>query len=654
MLPLLAPILFTILIHQIFRCLGTGRRAALLHTAMTLGVFIAASTELLSLFHLLTFPALLTTWLLADAAAITIHIFTPRHPASSIKQTPPLSVSERAIFCLIILILATTFFSGISSAPTNWDSMTYHLPRVMHWMQNRSVAHYPTTCLPQLYQPPLAEFAILHLQLLTGSDRWAFSIQWLAFALCLAGTSLIATQFTTDRRPQLFASAIVASTPVAILQAQSTQNSLVLAAWLVCGSYFLLTISRHPPGQRTWTILAFGTSLGLAIFTKGTAYALGLPLVLGFAIVLIRKISPRDMLATTAAIVIALSLNAGHFSRNLRAFDNPLVAPSEFIIYRPQQMSPALFLSNIVRNLALNLASPSISLNQWMHGRIDALHSAIGLSTSDPRITSPGQRFDLHWHVINEDLTGNPLHLLLIAAAMYLLIRNVRRPGSGGGMGEPGGLFITAGILIASAAFCTTLKWQLFNVRLQLPLFVLAAIPAAIALAQIRRQILPAGIVLAMLLLSLPFVFLNPGHPLFGRHSIFLHPRQEQYFANRTTLYQPYQQMTDFLAAHDCSTIALAGGGDGWEYPLWIMMHSKLNRWPRITAATEALHHADAIVLLDSPMQSQLPADVLLQWPVHHFADMIVFIPPTVPPDPDPAAAPNAPPANSHPPVLSR
>jgi len=56
--------------------------------------------------------------------------------------------------------------------PYNWDSLTYHLPRIMHWVQNKSVAHYATNIDRQIASPPLAEFINLHIYLLMGKKMW--------------------------------------------------------------------------------------------------------------------------------------------------------------------------------------------------------------------------------------------------------------------------------------------------------------------------------------------------------------------------------------------------------------------------------------------------------------------------------------------------
>ena len=73
--------------------------------------------------------------------------------------------------------------------------MSYHMPRVMHWIQNQNVDFYPTSTTRQLYVSPFSEYVILHLQLIVNGDRLANLVQWFSMFGSLIGVSLIAREF---------------------------------------------------------------------------------------------------------------------------------------------------------------------------------------------------------------------------------------------------------------------------------------------------------------------------------------------------------------------------------------------------------------------------------------------------------------------------
>jgi hypothetical protein len=49
--------------------------------------------------------------------------------------------------------------------------MQYNMPRVIMWIENRSVHFYPTLDYQQLMMSPWCEYAMAHLTMLQGSDR---------------------------------------------------------------------------------------------------------------------------------------------------------------------------------------------------------------------------------------------------------------------------------------------------------------------------------------------------------------------------------------------------------------------------------------------------------------------------------------------------
>jgi hypothetical protein len=64
---------------------------------------------------------------------------------------------DRFTFIGICLILVTNFILGILAPPNNYDSHTYHLSRIIIWIENKNVAHCPTILYQQLNHTVLGE-----------------------------------------------------------------------------------------------------------------------------------------------------------------------------------------------------------------------------------------------------------------------------------------------------------------------------------------------------------------------------------------------------------------------------------------------------------------------------------------------------------------
>ena len=128
--------------------------------------------------------------------------------------------------------------------------MTYHMPRVAHWSQAGSVAHYPTHILRQLWLGPWAEFAIMHLYVLTGGDRLANLVQWLAFAGCIVGSAVVAGALGGGPWRAGWRRSPARPCPMAISQASSTQNDLVASFWLLSLGYWVLRFRAAPSSER--------------------------------------------------------------------------------------------------------------------------------------------------------------------------------------------------------------------------------------------------------------------------------------------------------------------------------------------------------------------------------------------------------------------
>lgn len=542
----------------------TDWRQPVLLGSITWGIWLTLATEALSLFDLFQFEAIVATWVLPAMLWLWLIPHLPsRFQGIRIR---PMAFLDSFFLAGISLILAVTGLIAVISPPNNWDSLIYHLTRVMHWVQNQSVAHYATHEIKQLYQSPWAEYAIAHVYILTGGDQLVNLVQWLSMAGCVVGTSLLARQLGLNFRGQVVTALVTATIPMGLLQAVTTQNDYVVAFWLLCFVSFVLAVRQ----DTAWPyILGAAGSLGLAVLTKPTAYVFGAPFFLGLAWFQWQHRSWQAWKTMAIIGAFVVLINSGHYLQNYLLFDSPLQPQSLGQYgYKNEIFGPGVVVSNLVRNVALHVNVLPETLRTELQGSIASLHRLLGLDISDPRTTWWGTTFAVNGFVIHEDVSGNFVHFALFLAGSAMLVfawrqRSVR-------------LLVThtAGLIVAFILFSAYLKWQPWHSRLQLPLFVLGAPLIGWLLGQLPfRPWLANGLALLLVGQALPFILTNPLHPVLGQPNIFKQDRVQQYFVHRPILAESYQATAARILEEKCDRVGLILPNDTWEYPFWVLLN---------------------------------------------------------------------------------
>jgi hypothetical protein len=545
-------------------------RLAFVATALVVGLFVLASSECLSLLNAFTSIGIALAWflflVLIAACGWRMNMF--KRPGFAWSRLPPYAT----MFMLPVAVIAlAVLITGVVAPPSNWDSMTYHMARVEHWLQNGTVAHYPTSIDRQLYQQPWAEMAIAHMQALSGNDYFAGLIQGGAFVGCLVVVSLIARAFGLSAFGQATAVVMMATVPMAIIQGSSTQNDLVAAFWGVLGAYGTVRIVQSGWSGKLGRLRLAGTAaaLGLALATKGTAYFYSVPLILWIGSSLLYRYRAKALMAGIGMGCIILALNTGTLVRNHQSFGS-ITGPATTSLVN-QAVSPILLLSNVTRNLHTHLTPPVFLESRFrLVERIDRtvrnIHAILDVDISDQRTTawSVGTYGFGIWQ-FEEDNTSAPLHLLLVCMCLVLYVLFARRikPGLIGGYV----LCLVGAFLL----FCLILKVQPWHNRLHLFLFALMT-PF---IACILHNLFPSWVIaigLCLFLLSaFEPTFSNFNRPwLLGERSIWSQSRWQQRFVKRPALAAPYMNVFIPLQSSGCEQVALRIGSDSWEYPLWV------------------------------------------------------------------------------------
>lgn len=455
-----------------------------------------------------------------------------------------------AVLAPLCVLFALAAASALAYRPNNWDSMTYHLARVAHWIQHRSVEVYPTGIARQNVLTPGAEYLLLVLQSIAGTDRLAGLVQLASWAMLVAAAVPLARSFGAPRNAARVGALVVGAAPMAVLQASSTQNDLVAAvatAALAAAALPFLHRRRRWRQGDLGLVLVAGAG---AVLVKPTAVLVAVPLLafaaLGFARTALaggrralRDVTPAAVLALVLAAPLAATARAG--SGELHGFVYQDGAASELADRALNALRGAL--RNLpVTERAGDLVAPARTAGCEHPGRLCLF-------------------FNRHPH---EDSAGNPaLAVLAIAAAACAALRWSSTPARA----RIGAAALVAGWLL----FHGVLRDNVWIPRLQLP----AAVLAVLALGALPRRASRAQAVALALLGALAFAHGARAAVLDARRPLRHWARLRQggapaayYNGGPAGLAALHAQALEALERSGCRRLGLYLGGDSYDYPL--------------------------------------------------------------------------------------
>lgn len=587
MLVLLPVVCFCLWISG-FRRAGFGWRRSLVYASIPCSLICVYSTELLSVFHGLTRLGVSISWLLGAGLSVGWLAYQAGDSSSPVDRSGFVECEEgssgidrweRAALCVAAGLAMIAALDALLSAPNTWDAMAYHLPRVVEWIGNKGVQNYPTIDRQQLTMPPLAEYGMMHLYLLFGTDRLVNLVQWLAYVGCIVGVSLVTEEFGGSGRTQAFAGVLAATIPTALLGASGAKNDNVLSYWIVLTIYFLVAWKRD---QSWWLALAVGVSGALAAFTKGTAYTFMPCLILGCWMMWGSSARRRFVLRMPVLLLLLLSICGPLWARNYRMIGSVFglsyfdgAGDVEGRKYANSHLGVAQAVAGVLRNGSLNLSVPSERVNDASTQLFDRLIWAVGVDPNDfgQMTRSPNgsaRPFRVHWEARDEIMTANQLtfFLFVVACALYVAHYKTRNKDIG---------WLMLGIAGAFVMYCTLLRWAPWNGRYQLALLMLSAVVTALVLTRFWSRLWVRMTMFALLILSLPLATMNGMRPLISRHgfsgTVLRLPREQTYFLD------DHQRLADsFIAAANspsiksCRLVGLDATLLHFEYPMMAMI----------------------------------------------------------------------------------
>ncbi|HXN99933.1 MAG TPA: glycosyltransferase family 39 protein [Candidatus Acidoferrales bacterium] len=584
---LVLPVTAFVLFCRILNKESLDWRRSILGAAVFCGTSVVVITEALSAGQTLTPAAVAISWLAICGGEFLFLKFRTSPESRSERRAESSDESlDSATKWLLGGAGVITILIGITAVvapPSMWDAMDYHLPRVVMWMSNHSVRFYPTPDYVQLIWGPWAEYAMMHTYLLWGSDRFVNMVQFFSMTGCLIGVSAIAKSLGASARGQALAVLVCVTIPEGVLEASGPMNTYVLAFWMTATVVFLLSWNEDP----TWfNLICAGLSAGLAIFTKGTAYAFLPPIVLACWWMGSASTRIKYLKRAVPLLLLVVAINVPQFVRCYELTGSPLGVPLPDGGTRVHQTVDRInltgTLANVLRNASLQMSTPSRRINSRIEQAFRWSIRAIGADPDDPEmIWLKGGPFRVNHSSLSEISASNPLHFFLLMIAIGLALR---KRGGGTGHNE---LWYALGLIGAFFLFSALVQWQLWSSRHELPLFVLGAALTGLILDQrFPRWVGTAGGAL-LLVFALPFALTNHHRSLvrWSHGDDVYQPRSVLYFTDTHEALAPnFIAAADAVNKLDCANIAFDSyvapsdaGHDArsfFVYPLMALTHA--------------------------------------------------------------------------------
>jgi hypothetical protein len=534
-----------------------GCTAALLHIRgaapflVAAGVCAAAAsvagTTVLSILSVWTRGAMLSLLVITAATASVGWFVTgrPRPPRlPSVRGLRKLNGPTQIILGLAVVTLVVQACVGARVAPSNWDSMTYHLSRAAYWLQYQSIGQFPGASIRQAASAPNGEVLQGLTMMMSGTDRWVQSVQWLALVGVALAVFSGARLLDFDRGESVFAACLFVVLPQPLMQSTTTQNDLIEAFFVASTAFFAVRSLRdRTRGDMTIAALAFA----LAVGTKGTAFIAATALaVLVVAALLAYRPPVRFVLVSAMGAVVALfALGSYNYVLNVEHRGSVLGE------LRSATAVTGARLPNAV--LSIGTFADSAGVNVDLLNRL----TQTSTRTEAARVVPPVAASTLDTSIQEDTSAFGLVGFLLLPYVLLIVLLGRRQAWSR--------RVLSAAVVLYVAVFAVSVVFNPWLGRLLIPAVALAAPLFAV----LGKRPAMAGAALTLAVLSMmPPLLENQQKPLLLNASNVFHLDRR---AQMTIIRPEMRGVLDALDTHvnKNAAIAFVGGEDSWDYPFF-------------------------------------------------------------------------------------
>jgi hypothetical protein len=352
-------------------------------TGLFLGAYLVAFAEIVALTLALSAFGAVRRWVMLGAvcALFLIAVVLTRRTRARGQLSRGIVALREGLSDPIVVVLAVGvavglaygLALGLATPPNDWDAMSYHLARAVLWIQEGAVGYVDgSPYAPINAYPPNAEIGTLSTLLVSDGDRFVGVVQYTALLAMATGTFGLARRIGLDVRGSLFGALALLTLPLVLLQSWTALNDLVVASFLITGTYFLLGTTRVE-------LVLGAAAVALALGTKFTAIV-ALPLL---AVVVLVGQPRRRWPGVLASGAVGLAVGSYWLIVNLVQTGTVDAGAAEELEESPDR-SPRAVLARTTRLLVHFADSLALERAVWLFPLAGLTLIVVALATDKP------------------------------------------------------------------------------------------------------------------------------------------------------------------------------------------------------------------------------------------------------------------------------
>lgn len=490
-----------------------------------------------------------------------------------------LNFGERIFVFTTLIITGFNLYCCIALYPFNWDSMTYHLTRVMYFIQHQNTDFFESNFYAQVVYPVYGSYLHIAFLMLFGDERSMNLVQYIGGLFAALSVVGIALQGNGRRAPFLAVGCIFLNLTIVNLQMTTTQNDLLMASLLGCCIYFIILWIKD---RKSYSAFYGSLSIAICLGIKASAFMYFPPLCIVLITYLHMSRSVRKIyhISISFILILFVFLTAGYFE-NVMRFGNALGDKSlvSAVMFDKELSSTNKFkfgLKNTVRYSSqfisldgLPPVDPITNLHKVAQKLFIYPFQVAGIDVYDDEAVRRSFYIDKPQAHECQSYWGILGVLVLPPVFLAICLKRFRRF-------LPLSLGTVAFLLTQSFAG----QYDPWRGRLFIACAVFA-VPSTVVLWELKEKTRTFTLILSLLLIvaslsSVSTLVLRKNRPVMDIHyrdknwkSVFRMDRVEQLTANRVTLTEPVRKAIEWIDRHPNLKLYTIFGEDFYEYPFF-------------------------------------------------------------------------------------